>query len=82
MVEGLQQLDFHAGSDPHPDSGSQASIRSQSVSSSHSHSRAQPPRAGPHSKPSQPRKQPKGGAKDVWSFFTVVKGQRECILCQ
>ena len=86
LVEGLQRLDFHAGSDPHSDSDpdSQASTGHQSVPqsvpSSHSRSRAQPPRAGPHSKP-QPRK-PRGGAKDVWSFFAVVEGKRECVLCQ
>jgi hypothetical protein len=25
---------------------------------------------------------PRGGAKNVWSFFTKVKGQHECVLCQ
>jgi hypothetical protein len=86
LVEGLQHLDFHAGSDPHSDSDpdSQASTGHQSVPqsvpSSHSCSHAQPPHAGPHSKP-QPCK-PRGGAKDVWSFFTVVEGKCECVLCQ
>ena len=98
LVEGLQHLDFHPGSDPHSDSDPdpqtstgplastvfQASTGPQpvpqSVPSSHSCSHAQFPHAGPHSKP-QLRK-PRGGAKDVWSFFTVVKGKRQCILCQ
>lgn len=84
LVEGLQHLDFHAGADSHSDSESQASTAAQSVPrsvpSSYSRSRAQPPCAGPHSKP-QPRK-PRDGAKDVWTFFTVVKGKRECVLCQ
>jgi hypothetical protein len=82
LVEGLQHLDFHAGSDSDSHSGAQSP--SGSVSSSHSRSHARQPRAGPHSKPSQPRPRPapKGGAQDVWSFFTKVKGRHECVLCQ
>ena len=86
LVEGLQHLDFHPGSDPHSDSDPDPQAFTgpqpvpQSVPSSHSHSHSQLPHAGPHSK-SQLHK-PRGGAKDVWSFFTVVKGKHECILCQ
>lgn len=96
LVEGVQRLDFRAGSESHSgfesgsgsqsssrlSSGSQSSSHSQSASSIHSRSRAQLPRAGPHSKPLQPRSVPRGGAKDVWSFFTKVKGRHECVLCQ
>ena len=90
LVEGLQHLDFHAGSESHSGSesgsGSWSSSwsfsGSQSVSSIHSHSCAQFPCAGPHSKPLQCHSQPRGGAKDVWSFFTKVKRQHECVLCQ
>ena len=90
LVEGLQHLDFHAGSESHSGSesgsgspsSSQLSSGSQSVSSIHSCSHAQLLHAGPHSKPLQCRSQPRGGAKDVWSFFTKVKGWHECVLCQ
>jgi hypothetical protein len=58
LVGGLQHLDFRAGSESHSGSesgsgsrsSSQSSSGSQSVSSVRSHSRAQLPRAGPHSK--------------------------------
>lgn len=84
LVEELERLDFQADSALGSDSDSQAStgpqLIPQSVPSSHSRSRAKSPRAGPHSKP-QPRK-PRGGAKDVWTFFTKDKGKRQCILCQ
>jgi hypothetical protein len=84
LVEELERLDFHADSTLDSDSDSQKStgpqLVSKSVPSSHSRSRAKSPRAGPHSKP-QPCK-PRGGAQDVWTFFTKGKGKRECILCQ
>jgi len=93
---GLQCLDFCAGSESHSgsesgsgsqsssqsSSGSQSSSSSQSVSSIHSCSHAQLPHVGPHSKPLQCHPVPRGGAKDVWSFFTKVKRQHECVLCQ
>ena len=82
LVEELEHLDFHADSTLDADSDSQTSTGPQLVpqSAPSSHSRAKSPRAGPHSKP-QPHK-PRGGAKDVWTFFTKAKGKRECILCQ
>jgi hypothetical protein len=90
LVGELQHLDFCAGSESHSGSesgsgsqlSSQSSSGSQSVSSVHSRSCAQLPHVGPHSKPLQHCTVPRGGAKDVWSFFTKVKGQHECILCQ
>jgi hypothetical protein len=90
LVGGLQRLDFRAGSESHSGSesgsgswsSSQLSSGSQSVSSVRSHSCAQLPHVGPHSKPLQCRTVPRGGAKDVWSFFTKVKGRHECVLCQ
>ena len=86
LVGELQHLDFHAGSESHSGSesgsGSQSSSGSESVSSIHSYSCAQLPHAGPYSKPLQHCPVPRGGAKDVWSFFTKVKGQHECLLCE
>ena len=100
LAEGLGRLDFHAGSDSdshsdaqspsgaQPPSGAQLPSGAQSptgsVSSSHSRSHAQLPRAGPHSKPSRPhpRTATRSGARDVWEFFKKVKGRHECILCQ
>jgi hypothetical protein len=46
------------------------------------HVHAQLLHVGPHSKPLQRYSVPRGGAKDVWSFFTKVKGWHECVLCQ
>lgn len=94
LAEGLGRLDFHAGSDSdshsdaQPPSGAQRPSGAQSptgsVSSSHSHPHPRLPRAGPHSKPSQPRPRTatRSGARDVWEFFKKVKGRHECILCQ
>jgi hypothetical protein len=88
LVEGVQHLDFNAGSESHSgsesDSGSELSSGSgsPSICSVHSRSRAQLIHAGPHSKPLQHCSVPRGGAKDVWSFFTKVKGRHECVLCQ
>jgi hypothetical protein len=80
LEEGLQRLNFGTNSDPGSHSDSQSASGSQSRSHSQSHSHA--PRAGPHSKASKPVVKPKGGAQDVWSFFTKVKGRHECVLCQ
>ena len=96
LAEGLECLDFHAGSDSDSHSDAQPPSSAQlpsgaqsptgSVSSSHSCSHAQLPRAGPHSKPSRPHPCPhtatKSSARDVWEFFQKVKGRHECILCQ
>ena len=82
LVEELEHLDFQADSALGSDSDSQASTGPQSVPqlvpSSHSHSCAKSPHAGPHSKP-QPHK-PRGGAKDVWTFFTKDKGKHAFLL--
>ena len=39
------------------------------------------PRAGPHSKEKN-LSRPRGGAKDVWSFFEKGFGRHTCILCK
>ena len=39
------------------------------------------PRAGPHSKQKNTSR-PRGGAKDVWSFFEKGLGRHTCMLCK
>ena len=69
----------HSGPDHHHGTGSSRS-QSQSDSNSHSH-RSQPPHAGLHSK-SKNLPGPRGGAKDVWTFFKQVGDRHECQLCK
>jgi hypothetical protein len=69
----------HSGPDHYHGFGSSWS-HSQSDSNSYSH-RSQPPRAGPHSKSKNPPR-PRGGAKDVWTFFKQVGDKHECQLCK
>jgi len=69
----------HSGPDHHHGSDSSRS-HSQSDLNSHSHC-SQPPRAGPHSKSKNPPR-PRGGAKDVWTFFKQVGDKHECQLCK
>jgi hypothetical protein len=42
---------------------------------------SQSPSAGSHSKQKKPFR-PRGGAKDVWTFFQKALGNQICILCQ
>ena len=43
---------------------------------------SQSPRAGPHSKQHGIASRPKGGAKDVWTFFEKSSVRHICILCK
>ena len=51
--------------------------------SSSSQSGSQSPRAGPHSKTRNIHSKPKGGAKDIWSFYEKSETNRHrCIFCK
>jgi len=76
LEAGVQRLNL--GSKSSSD-GSQSHSGSHSHSSSH-HTHA--PCAGPHSKMRKALSKPKGGAKDVWTFFKQVGAQHECQLCK
>jgi len=47
-----------------------------------SRSGSQSPRAGPHSKQPKITSRPKGGAKDVWTFYEKSSMRHTCILCK
>ena len=74
LDEGLRQLTFEPSHGSHPQSDSQSSSDSQSCSASPG------PQARFYIKPKEAK--PRGGAKDVWTFFTKVEGRHECVLCQ
>jgi hypothetical protein len=74
LGQGLQQLTFETSHSSHLHSDSQSSSGSESCSIL----------SGPHArfytKPKEAK--PRGGANDVWTFFTKLEGRHECILCQ
>lgn len=80
LQEGLRQLNFESGSESHPSSQSHSSSSLCSGSQAPGHSK--PQKAPDHIKPQKAPVKRRAFATDVWTFFTKVQGQHECVLCQ